>query len=158
FRRVFYGDPDIGGRYSALSAFGIVPPPAAGLDVAAALESAIGAHAEGPSQHGNAGLTLGCLIAAPARPGRDQLTIVADAPPSSYGIWAEQLVAESTGKQGRGILPIADEPLLGPGAYGEDRVFVHVAVDDASNASKLQALKDAGHPVITIRALGPTDL
>jgi glucose-6-phosphate isomerase/transaldolase/glucose-6-phosphate isomerase len=83
---------------------------------------------------------------------------VADAPLSSYGIWAEQLFAESSGKRGTGILPIADEPLLAPDAYGEDRVFVHVALDDAEHAAKLAALKGAGHPVIAIRALGPTDL
>jgi glucose-6-phosphate isomerase len=158
FRRLFYGDPDIGGRYSALSAFGIVPAAAAGIDVGAVLDSAIGAQAECSEDEGNTGLALGCIIGELARQGRDKLTFVADAPLSSYGIWAEQLVAESTGKQGRGILPVADEPLLAPGAYGEDRVFLHVALDDADNAAKVAALKDAGHPVITIRALGPTDL
>jgi hypothetical protein len=93
-----------------------------------------------------------------ARHGRDKLTFVADAPLTSYGIWAEQLFAESTGKHGTGILPIADEPLLDPAAYGEDRVFVHIALDDPGHAAKLAALREAGHPVITIRALGPNDL
>src|ERR1700754_861318 len=158
FRRLFYGDPDIGGRYSALSAFGIVPAAAAGIDIAAVLDSAVGAQAECEEEEGNAGLTLGCIIGELARQGRDKLTFIADAPLDSYGLWAEQLVAESTGKQGRGILPVADEPLLAPEAYGEDRVFVHVALDDAGNASRVAALKEAGHPVITIRALGPTDL
>jgi glucose-6-phosphate isomerase/transaldolase/glucose-6-phosphate isomerase len=158
FRRVFAGDPDIGGRYSALSPFGLVPAAAAGLDLAAILDSAIGAAEECRGEHGNAGLWLGCALGELALLGRDKLTFVADAPLTSYGIWAEQLVAESTGKQRRGILPIADEPLLGPDAYGEDRVFVHIALDDADNAGKLAALKDAGHPVITIRALGPPDL
>ena len=158
FRLVFAGDPDIGGRYSALSPFGLVPAAAAGIDVGAILDSAIGAAEECRGEHGNAGLWLGCALGALALEGRDKLTFVADAPLSSYGIWAEQLFAESTGKLGRGILPIADEPLLGPEAYGEDRVFLHVALDDAENASKLAVLKDAGHPVITIRALGPSDL
>jgi glucose-6-phosphate isomerase/transaldolase/glucose-6-phosphate isomerase len=158
FRRVFAGDPDIGGRYSALSPFGLVPAAAAGIDVGAILDSAIGAAEECRGEQGNAGLWLGCTLGALALQGRDKLTFVADEPLSSYGIWAEQLFAESTGKLGRGILPIADEPLLGPEAYGEDRVFLHVALDDPENASKLAALKDAGHPVITIRALGPSDL
>ncbi len=158
FRAVFAGDPDIGGRYSALSAFGLVPAAAAGIDLAAVLESAIGAAEECRGEHGNAGLWLGCALGELARQGRAKLTIVADAPLRSYGLWAEQLFAESTGKKGTGILPVADEPLLDPSAYGDDRVFLHIALDDADNASRLRALKDAGHPVITIRALGPTDL
>jgi glucose-6-phosphate isomerase len=158
YRRVFHGDPDIGGRYSALSAFGLVPAAVAGFDVAGVLESAIGAGQECRETGGNAGLWLGCALGELARQGRDKLTFVADAPLSSYGIWAEQLFAESTGKLGRGILPIADEPLLAPDAYGDDRVFLHVALDDSANAGKLRALKEAGHPVITIRALGPADL
>src|SRR5688572_25239834 len=128
FRRVFAGDPDIGGRYSALSPFGLVPAAAAGLNLAAILDSAIGAAEECRGEHGNAGLWLGCALGELALQGRDKLT---------FG---------------------ADEPLLAPEAYGEDRVFVHIALDDAENASKLAALKDAGHPVITIRALSPTDL
>lgn len=158
FRRVFYGDPDIGGRYSALSAFGLVPAVVAGYDVGAVLDSAIGAQEECQGEQGNAGLWLGATLGELAKAGRDKLTFVADDPLSSYGVWAEQLVAESTGKHGRGILPIADEPLLDPEHYGDDRVFLHVALHDATNAARLSKLKDAGHPVITIRALGPTDL
>ena len=156
FRKVFYGDPDIGGRYSALSMFGLVPAAVAGFDVAGVLDSAIGAGEECRQEHGNAGLTLGCIFGELARQGRDKLTLVADAPLTSYGLWAEQLVAESTGKQGRGILPIADEPLVRE--YGDDRVFVHVATQDNTHADQLAQLNEAGHPVITIRALGPTDL
>src|SRR4051812_8723790 len=121
FRRVFHGDPDIGGRYSALSAFGLVPAAVAGFDVAGVLDSAIGAGEECRGEQGNAGLWLGCALGELARQGRDKLTFVADAPLDSYGVWAEQLWAESTGKKGTGILPIADEPLLTPEAYGEDR-------------------------------------
>ena len=156
FRKVFHGDPDIGGRYSALSMFGIVPAALAGFDVAAVLDSAIGAAEECRAEHGNGGLTLGAIFGELANQGRDKLTFFADAPLTSYGIWAEQLVAESTGKLGRGILPIADEPLVG--AYGDDRVFVHVATGTDEHAAQLAKLNDAGHPVITIRALGPTDL
>lgn len=158
FRRVFYGDPDIGGRYSALSAFGLVPAVVAGYDVGAVLESAIGAQGECQGEQGNAGLWLGVTLGELAKAGRDKLTFVADDPLSSYGVWAEQLVAESTGKLGRGILPIADEPLLDPEAYGDDRVFLHVATAQGANGAKVAKLKDAGHPVITINALGPTDL
>jgi glucose-6-phosphate isomerase len=158
FRRVFAGDPDIGGRYSALSAFGLVPAAAAGFDVADVLESAIGAAEECRGEQGNAGLWLGCALGELALQGRDKLTFVADAPLSSYGLWAEQLVAESTGKHGRGILPIADEPLLASDAYGDDRVFVHIELRDDDHARRLEALREAGHPVITIRALGPADL
>jgi glucose-6-phosphate isomerase len=159
FRRVFHGDPDIGGRYSALSAFGLVPAAAAAIDLAAVLDSAIGAAAECQvAGNSNAGLWLGCALGELARQGRDKLTFVADAPLGSYGLWAEQLFAESTGKQGRGILPIADEPHLDAAAYGDDRVFVHIALGDEANAKHLAALRDAGHPVITIRALGPNDL
>ncbi len=158
FRRVFAGDPDIGGRYSALSAFGLVPAMAAGIDIGAVLDSAIGAAEECRGEQGNAGLWLGCALGELALQGRDKLTFVADDPLGSYGIWAEQLFAESTGKLGKGILPIADEPLMDPSAYGDDRVFVHIALGDSHNAALLADLRDAGHPVITIRALGPTDL
>jgi glucose-6-phosphate isomerase len=159
FRQVFHGDPDIGGRYSALSPFGLVPAVAAGIDIAAVLDSAIGAAEEcRVAGGGNAGLWLGCALGELALQGRDKLTFVADAPLTSYGVWAEQLFAESTGKQGKGILPIADEPLLAPEAYGDDRVFLHIATDDADNASKVAALKAAGHPVITIHAVNLADL
>jgi transaldolase/glucose-6-phosphate isomerase len=158
FRRVFHGDPDIGGRYSALSAFGLVPAAAAGIDLGAVLESATGAAEECRGVQGNAGLWLGCALGELALQGRDKLTFVADAPLSSYGLWAEQLVAESTGKRGRGILPIADEPQLDAAAYGDDRVFVHIALGDEANARHVAALREAGHPIVTIRALGPADL
>jgi glucose-6-phosphate isomerase len=158
FRTVFYGDPDIGGRYSALSMFGLVPATLAGFDVAGVLDSAIGAADECRQTQGNAGLWLGCALGELARQGRDKLTFVADAPLDSYGVWAEQLFAESTGKLGRGILPIADEPLQGPDSYGDDRVFLHLALGDAEHRAKLDALRQAGHPVITVNALGPADL
>jgi len=158
FRRVFHGDPDIGGRYSALSPFGIVPAALAGIDVATVLDAGIAAAAECREQSANAGLEIGAILGELARRGRDKLTFVADAPLASYGIWAEQLFAESTGKHGTGILPIADEPLLAPAAYGDDRVFLHLAHGDAGNAAKVAALRDAGHPVIVVNALGPADL
>jgi hypothetical protein len=89
--------------------------------------------------------------------GRDKLTFVVDEPISSFGLWAEQLVAESTGKQGKGILPVADEPVGAPEVYGDDRVFVHLCSGDA-NDEAVAKLRDAGHPVVTLSVGGPEDL
>ncbi len=127
FRRAFENDPDIGGRYSALSYFGLVPAALAGVDVGAVLETGEVAVQNCELPEGNTGLWLGVALGELARRGRDKLTFVIDEPIGSFGLWAEQLVAESTGKQGRGILPVADEPLADPGAYGDDRVFLHLA-------------------------------
>ena len=107
---------------------------------------------------GNSGLWLGIAVGELARHGRDKLTFVVDPPLSSFGLWAEQLVAESTGKLGRGILPIADEPAVDPEAYGPDRVFLHIASGDERNAEHVAALRQAGHPTITVHAEGPADL
>jgi glucose-6-phosphate isomerase len=158
FRRVFENDPNIGGRYSALSYFGLVPAALAGVDVGAVLDSAQRAMAECRAEDGNPGLELGAALGELARQGRDKLTFVVDEPLDAFGLWAEQLVAESTGKEGRGILPIADEPLLDPSEYGDDRVFWHLAVGDQDRAGKVAALADAGHPVFTVEAGGPSDL
>ncbi|HET6448930.1 MAG TPA: bifunctional transaldolase/phosoglucose isomerase [Conexibacter sp.] len=165
FRRVFHGAPDIGGRYSALSAFGVVPAAAIGADVRGLLARAeVAARAADPSlPPGHApALWLGCALGELARGGRDKLTLVVDPPLSSLGLWLEQLVAESTGKHGKGIVPIADEPLAGPEAYGEDRVFVHLhctsGEGDADVAARLDALAEAGHPVIAFPFDEPLDL
>jgi transaldolase / glucose-6-phosphate isomerase len=161
FRRVFSGDPEIGGRYSALSAFGIVPAVLAGVDVQAVLEGAQVATENCELPDGNSGLWLGCALGELALRGRDKLTFVVDPPLTSFGLWAEQLVAESTGKQGRGILPIAEEPLVDPSGYGADRVFVHLRdadAPDAGHADALAALAAAGHPTVTLTAAGPSDL
>jgi glucose-6-phosphate isomerase len=146
FRRVFDGDPNIGGRYSALSAFGLVPAALIGADVAAVLDGARSADRE-------AGLWLGCALGELALAGRDKLTFVVDEPLGSFGLWVEQLIAESTGKQGRGILPIADEPLVDASAYGDDRVFAHIGAGDG-----LHAVRAAGHPVLRLAATAATDL
>jgi glucose-6-phosphate isomerase len=158
FRRVFENDPEIGGRYSALSYFGLVPAVLLGVDIRAVLETAELAAANCQRKDGNSGLWLGIVLGELARNGRDKLTFVVDEPLSSFGLWVEQLVAESTGKHGRGILPIADEPLVDPGAYGPDRVFLHIAIGDEDNAARVAALRKAGHPTITVRAAGPADL
>jgi glucose-6-phosphate isomerase len=158
FRRVFENDDEIGGRYSALSYFGLVPAALIGVDVHAVLEAAEVAVSNCQLKEGNSGLWLGIALGELARNGRDKLTFVVDEPLSSFGLWAEQLVAESTGKLGRGILPIADEPPVDPGAYGQDRVFVHISSGDEANAAHVAALRKAGHPTITLHAQGPADL
>ena len=165
FRHVFYGDPDIGGRYSALSPFGVVPATFMGVDTAALLRGAAGAWKTGAAEPSAAGLPgavwLGAALAAVAKGGRDKLTFVIGETLPGLGLWLEQLVAESTGKHGTGILPIADEPLGEPGVYGEDRVFVHIAdrsVSEDATEAGLAALADAGHPVITIPIRDPLEI
>jgi transaldolase / glucose-6-phosphate isomerase len=159
FRRVFLNDPDIGGRYSALSFFGLVPAALMGADVEALLDGA--GMAEQACAHyetaANSGLWLGIALGELALQGRDKLTFVVDEPITSFGLWAEQLVAESTGKQGKGILPVADEPVGAPEAYGDDRVFVHLCSGDANDES-VAKLRDAGQPVVTLSVGGPEDL
>jgi transaldolase/glucose-6-phosphate isomerase len=158
FRRVFENDPEIGGRYSALSYFGLVPAALLGVDIRAVLETAEVAIQNCRMKEGNSGLWLGIALGELARHGRDKLTFVVDEPLSSFGLWAEQLVAESTGKHGRGILPIADEPAVDPDVYGQDRVFLHIATGDERNAEHVAALRKAGHPTITVHAEGAADL
>ena len=138
---------------------GSSPPPPRASTSQAILDSAIGAAEECRGEHGNAGLWLGCALGELARQGRDKLTFVADAPLTSYGIWAEQLWAESTGKQG--TRHPADRRRAAARARAPTATTASSCtspLDDAENARKLAALKDAGHPVITIRALGPNDL
>jgi transaldolase / glucose-6-phosphate isomerase len=154
WRRVFLADPDIGGRYSALSHFGMVPAALAGVDVRAILERAQVAEQRCQNYdqgEGNSGLWLGLVIGELALQGRDKLTFVVDEPISSFGLWAEQLVAESTGKHGKGILPVAGEPLGAPESYSSDRVFVHLRHDespDADHDAAIEALAAAGHPTV----------
>jgi transaldolase/glucose-6-phosphate isomerase len=165
FRRIFINDPNIGGRYSALSYFGLVPAALMGADVAAILdraqvaEQASNAHG---TNAGNSGLWLGCTLGELGNQGRDKLTFLVSDPIKSFGLWAEQLVAESLGKQGKGILPVADEPLGAADAYGEDRVFVYLRPAEGDPDEELesltQALIKAGHPVITLSVRGPEDL
>jgi transaldolase / glucose-6-phosphate isomerase len=178
FRRVFHGDPDIGGRYSALSAFGIVPAALMGIDVRTLLERAGGAWLTGIAGNGpelapgtdgsgndalRAAVWVGAALAALAQEGRDKLTLLIDPSLPGLGLWLEQLVAESTGKHGTGILPVAEEPPGEPSSYGQDRVFLAITGPDsepggASVEKHARAYAAAGHPVITIPTLGPSDL
>jgi transaldolase / glucose-6-phosphate isomerase len=160
---VFVNDPDIGGRYSVLSNFGLVPAALAGIDLGPLLDGAGEAEevCRNPVASANSGLWLGCAIGELALAGRDKLTFVVDDPIASFGVWAEQLVAESTGKQGKGTLPVADEPLGETQAYGDDRVFVHLRnadKPDKAHENAITALAKAGHPVLTLRSGGPEDL
>jgi glucose-6-phosphate isomerase len=164
FRHVFVNDPEIGGRYSALSYFGLVPAALAGIDVEGQLHAAEVAEqncADWSGPKSNSGLWLGVVLGVLAQHGRDKLGFIIDAPVESFGLWVEQLIAESTGKQGRGVLPIADEPIADPGAYGDDRVFLHVRNADAPDEvheAAVKALAADGHPTITVQAHGPGDL
>jgi len=164
FRRVFENDPDIGGRYSVLSYFGLVPAALMGVAMDALLHRAQVAEqncTSYDSSESNSGLWLGLMMGELARHGRDKLTFVVSEPISSFGLWVEQLVAESTGKHGRGILPVADEPLGDPDAYGSDRVFAYLRNGDDPDAAldaKVAALSDAGHPTVTLAVHGAADL
>lgn len=156
FARVFTNDPNIGGRYSALSYFGMVPAALAGYDVTAILDRAINAmHANARTvvPHDAPGVRFGAAIGALAKQGRDKLTILTHPSVRAFGAWAEQLIAESTGKSGIGIVPVEGEPLGEVGAYGEDRVFVYVGAtlpgDDDAGARACE-LEAAGHPVIRL--------
>jgi glucose-6-phosphate isomerase len=148
FRAVFENRPDIGGRYSALSYFGLVPAALMGADVAGLLRSAesmlhaCGAHV---AVRDNAAARLGAVMGAGVKAGRDKLTLVLPEAVETFGLWLEQLIAESTGKHGTGVVPIAGEPLGPPDVYGEDRVFVAFAGDP-----RLDLLAAAGHPVVVL--------
>ncbi|HES58775.1 MAG TPA: transaldolase, partial [Firmicutes bacterium] len=152
FRRIFLNDPDIGGRYSALSHFGLVPATLAGIDVEQLLDSAAAELKE-------AGAALGAYIGGAAAGGRNKLTIVADKPLEPFGAWLEQLVAESSGKLGGGILPVTGEPWLTPGKYTDDRCFVVLRQSaDSPAAEQGELLAAAGLPVATLEFAGAEDL
>jgi transaldolase / glucose-6-phosphate isomerase len=164
FRRTFLNDPDIGGRYSALSFFGLVPAALMGADVAGMLHAAGVAEQNCQSFESgdlSSGLWLGIAWGELAAAGHDKLTYVIDAPLQSFGLWVEQLIAESTGKHGKGIVPVVDEPLGAPDAYGNDRTFLHLRHGESPNEetdAKVAALRDAGHPLIVRDIGGPDDL
>jgi transaldolase / glucose-6-phosphate isomerase len=173
FRRTFNGPPDVGGRYSALTPFGLVPAALVGVDLQALLARATAMAVSAASPDGrpaNPALTLGAALGELALAGRDKLTFFVGEPFGSLPAWLEQLIAESTGKHDKGIIPVADEPLLAAGRYGADRVFVSIgaggsrsprpAADAARSRQEalLQELAAAGHPVIRITLTGPIDL
>ena len=155
YRRTFVNPPDIGGRYSALSYFGLVPAALIGANLDALLDGALAeAEACGASvaAEKNPGLRLGAALGELALAGRNKLTLVLPSALAPLGAWIEQLVAESTGKQGRGIVPVNEEPLGGPEVYGRDRVFVVIEPDalESGEAARLAAIEAAGAAVIRV--------
>ncbi|HTS35643.1 MAG TPA: bifunctional transaldolase/phosoglucose isomerase [Candidatus Solibacter sp.] len=156
FLHIFFGRPSIGGRYSALSNFGMVPAAVMGLDTkkflanAAAMVKACGPDA---ALEENPGASLGVILGTAAVNGRDKVTIITSPAISDLGAWLEQLLAESTGKVGKGIIPVDREHLAAPEAYGDDRVFVYVKLENGANAdqdAKVAAIEKAGQPVVRI--------
>jgi len=156
FRAIFENRPDIGGRYAALSFFGMVPAALAGVEWTALLDTAVAAAGElgaAVAPADNPGLRLGAILAAAVQAGRDKVTLVIDPEIETFGLWLEQLLAESTGKHGTGVIPIAGERLGPAEVYGDDRLFV--AIGDHPGLAPLAA---AGHPVVGIDHDDPLDL
>jgi|HubBroStandDraft_1064217.scaffolds.fasta_scaffold00390_19 transaldolase/glucose-6-phosphate isomerase len=163
FARVFLGDPAIGGRYSVLSAFGLVPAAAMGIDVAGLLdatETMVRSCGPDVPPAANPGVELGVTLGIAALDGRDKVTLVAGPGLEDFGVWAEQLLAESTGKAGEALIPVAAEPIGSPDAYGPDRIFVHLTFADQPDpqANLLDELERAGQPVLRITLCGREQL
>ena len=164
FRRVFLNDPNIGGRYSVLSHFGLAPAALTGVDLERLLDSAqrmqrrcLGA---GPVRD-NPGAWLGTVIGALVQAGRNKLTLIASDRIAGFGWWVEQLLAESTGKNGAGVIPIAGEPLLEPDCYGDDRLFVQLRMasdDNGDTDARVGRLESAGHPVVRLELSDAYDI
>ena len=161
FRWIFPNPPDIGGRYSALSYFGLVPGALMGIDVSELLERAVEmAHscADSVPAEGNPGVWLGAVLGQLALEGRNKLTLIASPKIATFGYWVEQLIAESTGKQGKGIVPVEGEPLGKPAVYGDDRLFVYIRMDSDPVNRAVRALEKAGQPVVTLTMRDKLDL
>ena len=156
FRRVFLNPPNIGGRYSVLSYFGLVPAALTGLDLATLLDRA-DCMREGCAScvpaHDNPGAWLGAVMSTFALQGRDKITLVTSPAISSFGLWAEQLIAESTGKEGRGIVPVMGEALALPDSYGDDRLFVYLRLEGDGNSdidAAVEQIESSGHPLLRL--------
>ncbi len=156
FARIFHGDPTIGGRYSVLSPFGLVPAATAGIDIRTLIKHTLSmVRSCGPDvpPQENPGVQLGLAMGLAGLEGRDKMTILSSKKIADFGAWAEQLIAESTGKEGKGLVPIAGEPLGDPALYGNDRFFIDIRTEgenDAGHDDRLAALEKAGHPVARI--------
>ncbi len=162
FRATFLNDPNIGGRYSALSYFGLVPAALVGVDVGRLLDRAL-AVASGcescVAAGDNPGAWLGVILGELAKARRDKATFAISPAIASFGDWVEQLIAESTGKEGTGILPVVGELLGPPEVYGDDRLFVYLRLNgDDTHDAAIQVLEDAGHPVVRLNLHDPYDL
>src|SRR6201984_2502420 len=156
FRHIFYGLPTIGGRYSTLSNFGMIPAAAMGLDTQKFLQRTkemVDACKPSTPVEKNPGVMLGLILGSAARLGRDKITLITSPGIADVGAWLEQLIAESTGKLGKGIIPVDCETLGAPDFYGNDRIFAYLSLEGASDAAqdaKVGALEKAGQPVIRI--------
>ncbi len=164
FRRLFEAPPEVGGRYSALSVFGLLPAALIGVDIHRLLDRArtmaVACASLVPAPE-NPGLVLGATLGELALAGRDKVTFLASPSLQAFPTWLEQLIAESTGKDGKGIVPVVDEPLASPEVYGDDRFFVHLGLqgeDQSALERRLKGLEDAGHPVARIPLTGKADL
>ena len=161
FRWIFRNPPDIGGRYSALSYFGLVPGALIGVDVDEMLERAVEmSHscADSVPVDKNPGVWLGGVMGELALQGRNKLTLIASPRIATFGYWVEQLIAESTGKEGKGIIPVEGEPVGKPAVYGDDRLFVYIRMDGDAPHRAVQALEKAGQPVVTLTMRDKLDL
>jgi glucose-6-phosphate isomerase len=162
FRHIFYGDPQIGGRYSALSNFGVVAATIAGLDIARLFGEAAKAVASAHhDQASNPAVQLGLLMGTAANAGRDKITLFTSPEIHDLGAWLEQLIAESTGKLGKGITPVDREAIGSPEVYGNDRIFAYVKLAgtaDASQDAPVAAIEAAGHPVARIEIANPYEI
>jgi transaldolase/glucose-6-phosphate isomerase len=156
FARIFHGEPSIGGRYSVLSPFGLVPAATAGIDVRSLIKhSLVMARSCGPDvpPHENPAVQLGLVMGLAGLEGRDKVTILSSPKIADFGAWAEQLIAESTGKHGKGLIPIDGEPLTEAPLYGHDRFFIDIRTageSDTDHDERLAAVEEAGHPVVRI--------
>jgi hypothetical protein len=160
FRKVFNANSEVGGRYSALTAFGLVPAALLGVDVKNLLDNAeVMMEQSSPSVQAarNPGLVLGAILAEAVLAGRDKLTILAEEPLITFGSWLEQLLAESSGKEGKGIIPVDREPVGGVALYGNDRLFVYLR-QTGEYDENIIALRGAGHPVLEIPIVEKYDL
>ncbi len=164
FRKIFYGNPEIGGRYSVLSNFGMVPAAAIGLGVRGFLQATmrmVHSCSAGTPPEANPGVVLGAIMGEAQKAGHDKVTIVASPGIADLGAWLEQLIAESTGKLGRGLVPIDGETPAAPTMYGNDRLFAYLHADDAADATQdaaVAALEKAGQPVVRVALNGHQEL
>lgn len=163
FARIFSNPPDIGGRYSVLSLFGLVPATLMGLDVARLLAraAAMAQRCRTGEARANPGAYLGAVMGALAKTGRDKVTLIASKSLATFGLWAEQLLAESTGKDGTGLIPVAQEPVTGPNTYGRDRLFVYLRLKGDDNGlldRQVHALAKGDHPVLRFDLMDQYDL
>jgi transaldolase/glucose-6-phosphate isomerase len=164
FRQIFFGNPQIGGRYSVLSNFGLVPAAAIGIDIEQFLLSAarmVRSCSPGTPPSANPGVLLGSILGVAGVHGRDKVSIIASPGIADLGAWLEQLIAESTGKIGKGLVPIDNEPLAAANVYGEDRVFAYLCLADAPDPAQeaaVAALEKAGQPVVRVSLNGHQEI